>query len=319
VKFDSPQIAKLAHDTGFAADNLEKVMRLRELLTELHRHPFLQGKLALKGGTALNFFYLDLARLSVDIDLNYIAHIDRPSASRERPEIVRAVEQVAIGLRYRLQNGVDEHALREWYLNYANHTGKPDRIQVEINFLMRASALPPRVLRASPLAGAPPCQYLVLETEELFGGKIKAMIDRRHPRDLYDLFRFSNIQLRHNPATLRKLSVLFASTMDRDFRTYAMDRLDVLAPRDLERLLYPLLRADDRPTAAEMLGAVSPLLASVLDHRLEAGYLDAMAAGHYQPELLFPEQPEIVERIRRHPALLWKAENVARHLSRPKK
>jgi hypothetical protein len=44
-----------------------------------------------------------------------------------------------------------------------------------------------------------------------------------------------------------------------------------------------------------------------------------MAAGKYRPELLFPEQPEIVERIRQHPALPWKTENVARYLSRSKK
>jgi hypothetical protein len=44
-----------------------------------------------------------------------------------------------------------------------------------------------------------------------------------------------------------------------------------------------------------------------------------LAAGHYRPELLFPGETAIVERIQRHPALLWKADNVARHLSRSKK
>jgi predicted nucleotidyltransferase component of viral defense system len=319
VKFDAAQITKLAHDTGFPTENLEKVLRLRELLIELHKHSFLQGKLILKGGTALNLFYLGLARLSVDIDLNYIAHVDREAMVRDRPEVIQAVEQVATGLGYKLQDGVDDHALREWYLNYTSHTRNPDRIQVEINFLMRACALPPRVLSASPLAGTPLCQYLVLETEELFGGKIKAMIDRRHPRDLYDLYRFTKTQLAHNADMLRKLAVLFASTMDRDFRTYKMDRLTAISAADLERLLYPLLRAGDRPSVSEMLDAVSPLLATVLDHRLETAYLEAMAAGHYRPELLFPGQPEIVERIRQQPALLWKAENVARHLSRSPK
>src|ERR1700730_13613619 len=172
MKFDAAQITKFARETGFLADNLEKALRLRELLTELHKHPFLSGKLVLKGGTALNLFYLDLARLSVDIDLNYIAHIDREATLRERPEITRAVEQVATGLGYKLQNGVDEHALREWYLNYQNQTGKPARTQIEINFLMRACALAPKVRAAAALTGAPPCQFLILETEELFGGKI---------------------------------------------------------------------------------------------------------------------------------------------------
>jgi predicted nucleotidyltransferase component of viral defense system len=47
-----------------------------------------------KGGTALNFFYLNLTRLSVDTDLNYIGHIDREATLRDRPEIVKAVEQI---------------------------------------------------------------------------------------------------------------------------------------------------------------------------------------------------------------------------------
>jgi predicted nucleotidyltransferase component of viral defense system len=299
VKFDTAQITNFARDTGFPADNLEKLVHLRELLAELHKHPFLRGKLVLKGGTALNLFYLDLARLSVDIDLNYIAHIDREATLRERPEITRAIEQVAIGLGYKLQNGVDEYALREWYLNYQNHTGKPDGIQIEINFLMRACALAPKVLAAAALEGAPPCRFLILGTEELFGGKIKAMVDRRHPRDLYDLFRFAKASLKHSPEILRKLAVLFASTMDRDFRTYDMDRFDAIGSKELERLLYPLLRAEDRPTASEMLKTVLPLLATVLDHKRETAYLEAMAAGHYRAELLFPNEAAI---RRTHPA-----------------
>jgi predicted nucleotidyltransferase component of viral defense system len=53
MKFDAAEITKFARDTGFPADNLERVLRLRELLAELHKHTFLQGKLVLKGGTAL--------------------------------------------------------------------------------------------------------------------------------------------------------------------------------------------------------------------------------------------------------------------------
>jgi hypothetical protein len=145
------------------------------------------------------------------------------------------------------------------------------------------------------------------------------MIDRHHPRDLYDLYRFSMAKLPHNPELLRKLTVLFASTMDHDLRTYHMDRFKVLDQKELERALYPLLRADDRPTADQMLKTVSPLLATVLDHNPETSYLEAIASGRYQPELLFPKQAEIVERIRQHPALRWKAGNVAEHLSKSKK
>jgi hypothetical protein len=44
-----------------------------------------------------------------------------------------------------------------------------------------------------------------------------------------------------------------------------------------------------------------------------------MGGGSYQPELLFPKRPEIVNRIRQHPALLWKAEHVRDHRRRSKK
>jgi predicted nucleotidyltransferase component of viral defense system len=201
MKFDVAHLQAIANTSGFPPDNLEKVLRLRELLTEFHKHPFLRDRVVLKGGTAINLFYLDLVRLSVDIDLNYVAQVDREKMFAERPDVVRAVDQIATGLGYRIQNGVDDHALREWHLGYANHTGAPDRIQVEINFLMRTCALPPGVLPAAGAGNPQPCEFLVLAAEELFAGKLKAMIDRRHPRDLYDLFRFTKSNLRYKVET----------------------------------------------------------------------------------------------------------------------
>lgn len=64
-------LQRLANETGYQSGTLEKVLRLLDLLQEIARDPILSGRLALKGGTALNVFYLTLDRLSVDIDLNY--------------------------------------------------------------------------------------------------------------------------------------------------------------------------------------------------------------------------------------------------------
>ncbi len=161
MKFDRSGFTATAKATGFQADSLEKVLRLRELLNEFQKHSFLRGKLVLKGGTALNLFYLGLKRLSVDIDLNYIGHVDREAMLAERPDIIKAVEQIATGLGYKLQNGIDDHALREWYLGYFNHAGAQDRLQVEINFLMRACALAPRTLPAVSLLDSQPCEFPV--------------------------------------------------------------------------------------------------------------------------------------------------------------
>ena len=67
----SPQrLASDAEVTGFQPDVLEKVIHLLGLLDAIQSHPFLKGKLPLKGGTALNLFVFDVPRLSVDIDMN---------------------------------------------------------------------------------------------------------------------------------------------------------------------------------------------------------------------------------------------------------
>ena len=58
MKFDRSRFTATAKATGFQADNLEKVLRLRKLLNEFQKHSFLRGKLVLKGGTALNLSLL---------------------------------------------------------------------------------------------------------------------------------------------------------------------------------------------------------------------------------------------------------------------
>ncbi len=318
MKLDAVYVNGIARATRFDPSNLEKVIRLRQLLIEFQKHPFLQGRLVLKGGTAVNLFYLQLVRLSVDIDLNYIGQLDREEMLWERPQVIKAVEQISHALGYKVQRGVDDHALVEWYLSYQDHTGKFDQIQVEINFLMRACVLAPELRQAASLGDEAACEFSVLAIEELFAGKSKAMIDRQHPRDLYDLFRFGKAALAHESELMRKVAVLFSSTMDRDLRTYSMARFADIEDAAIERLLYPLLKAEDRPAGTEMFAVVKPILESILDHSREYSFLEAIAVGKYQPELLFPKQVDIVDRIRRHPALLWKAENVRQYLSRGK-
>ena len=318
MNLDAAYVKRIAEAAGFDAVQLEKVIRLRQLLIEFRKHQFLRERLVLKGGTTVNLFYLSLARLSVDIDLNYIGQLDREEMQRERPEIVKAAEQICKALGYKLQRGAEDYALTEWFLGYQNHIRDPDQIQVEINFLMRACALAPRLGQAISIGDEAACEFPVLAIAELFAGKIKAMIDRQHPRDLYDLFRLRKAGLSYDTEVMRKLAVLLGSTLNRDLRSYNMSRFAHIDEEAVKRLLYPLLKAGDRPTGAEMFAVAKPILDGVLDHRRENSFLEAMAAGKYQSELLFPKHDAIVNRIRRHPALLWKAENVRQYLSKQK-
>jgi predicted nucleotidyltransferase component of viral defense system len=222
---------------------------LRQLLIEFRKHSFLRERLVLKGGTAVNLFYLDLARLSLDIDLNYIGQLEREEMQRE---------QITKALGYKVQRSADDYALNEWFLGYQNHIGNPEQIQVEINFLMRACALSPQLRQAISIGDEAACEFPALAIEELFAGKIRAMIDRQHPRDLYDLFRFRKTNLSYDSEVMRKLAVLFGSTLNRDLRSYTMSRFADIGEEAIKRLFYPLLKAGDRPAGAEMFAVAKP-------------------------------------------------------------
>jgi len=88
----SPEILTVeAEATGFRAEMLEKSVRMLALLDAIRDHPLLDGKLALKGGTALNLFVFNVPRLSVDIDLNYVGAASRDDMLEERPKIEAAI------------------------------------------------------------------------------------------------------------------------------------------------------------------------------------------------------------------------------------
>jgi predicted nucleotidyltransferase component of viral defense system len=91
VIFPKDLLQSESSGTGFRSDILEKVLHMINVLKQLIRHPFLKGRIVLKGGTALNLFVWDIPRLSVDIDLNYIGSLDCEIMLQERPKIEEAL------------------------------------------------------------------------------------------------------------------------------------------------------------------------------------------------------------------------------------
>ena len=92
VRVSPEKLLAEAQATGFRPDVLEKVAHLLGLLDAIRSHPFLRGKLALKGGTASNLFVFDVPRLSMDIDLNYVGAAGRSEMLEERPRLEVALQ-----------------------------------------------------------------------------------------------------------------------------------------------------------------------------------------------------------------------------------
>lgn len=68
MKYD---IDALAEELDFDPIVIEKVCRISDILIEIYQDPFLEKRLSLTGGTALNLIHKDeIPRLSVDLDFN---------------------------------------------------------------------------------------------------------------------------------------------------------------------------------------------------------------------------------------------------------
>ena len=87
MRISRERLAAEAWATGFQPEMLEKTFQLLGLLDAINSHPFLRGRLALKGGTALNPFVFDVPRLSVDIDMNYVGSETAEDMLRQRPQL----------------------------------------------------------------------------------------------------------------------------------------------------------------------------------------------------------------------------------------
>ncbi len=142
---------------------------------------------ALKGGTAINLFYRDLPRLSVDIDLTYLPVKDRDESLAE---INRALDRIAARITGSLRQGEARRI--------AGGGGGATRIQVrqgtaqikiETSPVTRGVVHEPELLTVTDAVedefGF--AEIRVVSFEDLFGGKLHAAVDRQHPRDLFDV------------------------------------------------------------------------------------------------------------------------------------
>ena len=144
---------------------------------------------ALKGGTALNFFYKDLPRLSVDIDLTYLKVEDRETTLRNITFILQDLSH-DITKRIIHSKVVPQKLSKTNYIRTLIIAHNDVTIKIEPNFILRGSVFAPLNKSVSQRVEeifemSVECKNLSIE--DLYGGKICAALDRQHPRDLFDI------------------------------------------------------------------------------------------------------------------------------------
>ncbi|MCA9524505.1 MAG: nucleotidyl transferase AbiEii/AbiGii toxin family protein [Myxococcales bacterium] len=317
------QLQRAAAKTGFTTDSLEKVWRLVQLLNGIVAHPFLEPRIALKGGTALKLFVFDVPRLSVDIDLNYIGAADRETMIAERPAVDVALKQVLGRLGLTVKRAPNEHAGGKWRLSYISALGRSAILEVDVNYMLRVPLWSPTKRDSFEFIGDRAKQVAVLDHHELAAGKLAALLARGASRDLFDsreLLKSRSFE----PAKLRIAFVVYGGINRVDWRTVATSTVTTTV-EDVKRQLLPMLRHDIRPEAHdveewtnELIEETRDLLGTVLpltDNEIE--FLNGLnGEGAIKPELLTDEMG-LQQRIRSNPGLQWKALNVEKHADRP--
>ncbi|MBY5928223.1 nucleotidyl transferase AbiEii/AbiGii toxin family protein [Halomonas sp. DP8Y7-3] len=189
---------------------------------------------ALKGGTAINLFYRDLPRLSVDIDLTYLPVKDRAESLVEINEamdrIATAIERGIRGARTQCIRGGDATRV------LARLGGA--EIKIETSPVTRGVVHDPQVHSVSEAVEDEfgYAEIQIVSFEDLFGGKLHAAVDRQHPRDLYDVKQLYE----HEGLT---------DDLIRTFLIYIAS-----SPRPAHELLNPNFIDIDRPYAQEFQG-----------------------------------------------------------------
>ncbi len=141
-----------------------------------------ESMFALKGGTAINLFYRDMPRLSVDIDLTYLGFENRAIAIKNIDAGLEAIGTHCIKAGLSVTTQGQSGAAK---LIVSNQSAS---IKIEPNYTVRGYVQAPSLMsvQASVEESFSWAEMLVGSPADVWGGKVCAALDRQHPRDLFD-------------------------------------------------------------------------------------------------------------------------------------
>lgn len=297
---------------------VEKSTRLLSFLDTLATHPMAKGKLSLHGGTALNLFVLKkLTRLSLDADINYIGE-SKEELERDREIVESAIKDVGRMLGYRVEAPNGSHAgLTMKFVYDSSVTGRRGFIKVDLDYMNRVPLLPPIMRDAT--VGNVQASFLVNAPVEVVAGKVKAIMSRCVPRDLYDIgqaageieaWTTGDEELDHAIIYYhRVMTASFPKEVD------VLGRFE-MRQQEIEDNLWTVLPDGERPEYEELAERARDFIewASSPQTIGEKDFSDNFAKGVFAPECLFEKWPDVLERANRDPGAKWKLMNLAKML-----
>ena len=306
------QLMHQARSEGYKPEILEKVYRLLDVFEQIMTVPFLEDRLVLKGGTALNLFCFErLPRLSVDIDLNYIGALDREKMLEEKPLIMDTIQQIMSQNQFERHRAPMMHAGGKMVWFYPSLLGQRGSLEIDINFMYR-QPLFPVVFKSPNIQEYKHLQGPVLDIHELAAGKLSALFNRSASRDWFDV----HYLLTQMPLDKQKLKLALVTYL-------AMTKIDLshMIPEqiefnltDLRNRLIPVMHQASisrntrelKAWAAVRIGELREQLGNLLPlEKNEIMFINKIRnEGIVSPELITADT-ELAKKVVSHPAINW--------------
>ncbi len=301
-----------ARVNNYKPEILEKVYRLLTTLDQFMSVPYLRERLVLKGGTALNLFYFDeVPRLSVDIDLNYIGQLERENMLKERPLINDAINQILQQNRFELDRNPTHHAGGKMVCRYPSLLGQKGNLEIDLNYMYRQPLWPVKLL-IPKIPFEKTIHVPVLDIHELAAGKLSALYSRTASRDLFD----AHYLLTKCDIDAKKIRTAFVTYL-------AMTEIELpnLTPQyieykilDIRNRLFPVMRQLELPRgqpdlkkwATKTLNELHEALSIVIPlNEAEIEFISLIReSGEIKPQLITSDK-HLIQTIQMHPAIIW--------------
>lgn len=157
------------------------------LLLRVLTHVAKEKNLALHGGSAINLFFHEMPRLSVDIDLTYL---NINSREDDLNQINSALSRLKVQLQHTISGiKVKGPGMESEEFKLFCSVGRT-MVKIEVNTINRGID---GLVQLLPLCETAQkefnmfCEMQIVPLGQLYGGKIVASLDRQHPRDLFDI------------------------------------------------------------------------------------------------------------------------------------
>ncbi|MGJ4973109.1 nucleotidyl transferase AbiEii/AbiGii toxin family protein [Bradyrhizobium sp. HKCCYLRH1073] len=255
---------------------------------------------ALKGGTAINLFVRDMPRLSVDIDLTYVPVEARP---KSLADIDAAMKRIAATIRQTIPGAQVHETQKENAIIKLVIRSQGVQIKIEVTPVLRGCVFEPVLTPATPAVqnefGF--AEARIVSFADLYGGKIVAVLDRQHPRDLFDIRDL----LANEGVTddLRKAFIVYLLSHDRPM----FEVLGSSAKNISDEFLHGFQgMTNEAVSKDELLAARAALIQAIVDEMPDdhRKFLIAFERGEPDWDLLgVPAAPDL-------PAVKWRQQNL---------